>query len=59
MNCEHCGWDTAYQPPRESGCNHVHYPEACETCNDREELTRPNITISKKEYKELLEIAKL
>ncbi len=30
--CDHCGVDTAIQPQRESGCNHVHYPEACEIC---------------------------
>jgi hypothetical protein len=31
--CLHCGVDTAYQPPKESGCNHAHYPEACSVCS--------------------------
>lgn len=31
-NCLHCGVKSDIQPPRESGCNHVHYPEACEVC---------------------------
>ena len=30
--CDHCGWDISIQPPKESGCNHVHYPEACIIC---------------------------
>ena len=30
--CDHCGWDISIQPPKESGCNHVHYPEACRIC---------------------------
>lgn len=34
--CLHCGVDTAYQPSRISGCNHVHYPEACDICSDKE-----------------------
>lgn len=54
MKCQHCGYDTCIQPPKETGCNHVYYPEACEVCDDREELKRENITISKKEYEELL-----
>ena len=33
--CEHCGVDTFTQPPRESGCNHAHYPEACDICTKR------------------------
>lgn len=30
--CLHCEVDCTIQPPKESGCNHVHYPEACEVC---------------------------
>lgn len=33
--CLHCGVDCAYQPPKESGCNHVHYPEACSVCSKK------------------------
>ena len=33
--CLHCGVDTAYQPKRETGCNHVHYPEACTICSNK------------------------
>ena len=51
--CEHCGINQAIQPSKESGCNHVHYPEACEVCNAREELKRPYMTIKKTEYKSL------
>lgn len=34
--CPHCGIDKEIQPSRESGCNHVHYPEFCEICSERE-----------------------
>lgn len=30
--CFHCGVDPRIQPPKESGCNHVHYPEDCDVC---------------------------
>lgn len=33
--CLHCGTHTGYQPERESGCNHAHYPEACEVCSKK------------------------
>ena len=33
--CLHCGTDTAYQPPSDSGCNHVHYPEDCDVCSKK------------------------
>lgn len=33
--CLHCGVGTDYQPPLDSGCNHVHYPEACKHCSDK------------------------
>ena len=58
-SCKHCGVSIWIQPPKESGCNHVHYPEACEVCNDVAEKKRPNITIPKREYEQLLAIAKL
>jgi hypothetical protein len=35
--CLHCGVDTTIQPPKDSGCNHVHYPEECEMCNKKNE----------------------
>lgn len=31
--CKHCKVKTHIQPSFDSGCNHVHYPEACEVCN--------------------------
>ncbi len=31
--CLHCNTDVEYQPKMESGCNHAHYPEACEVCS--------------------------
>lgn len=34
--CLHCNVDTAYQPSRESGCNHAHYPEACKICTNKQ-----------------------
>ena len=37
MNCEHCGWNTSIQPPKSTGCNHVHYPEACDVCNKKKQ----------------------
>lgn len=30
--CNHCGISVDIQPSRESGCNHVHYPESCDIC---------------------------
>lgn len=33
--CLHCGVDVRIQPPKESGCNHAHYPEACRECSDK------------------------
>lgn len=33
--CLHCGVDCNYQPQKESGCNHVHYPEACQECSKK------------------------
>ena len=57
QSCEHCGYPTFIQPPKKARCNHVHYPEACDVCNDKAEMQRPNITISKDEYEQLLSIA--
>ena len=34
-NCLQCGTDKDIQPSKESGCNHVHYPEFCEVCCDK------------------------
>jgi hypothetical protein len=31
----HCDTDIRYQPKRETGCNHVHYPEACQFCSEK------------------------
>jgi hypothetical protein len=33
--CDHCGFNTSIQPPREEGCNHVYYPEACKVCSEK------------------------
>jgi hypothetical protein len=33
--CDHCGVNIFIQPPKESGCNHVHYPEACDVCTKK------------------------
>ena len=33
--CLHCGIDCQYQPTKESGCNHAHYPEACKICSEK------------------------
>lgn len=33
--CLHCGIDIQYQPPKSSGCNHAHYPEACDICSKK------------------------
>ncbi len=33
--CLHCGVSVHYQPPKDSGCNHVHYPEACPVCSEK------------------------
>lgn len=30
--CLHCGVDIDIQPPLDSGCNHVYYPENCDVC---------------------------
>lgn len=30
--CFHCGVSIKVQPPRETGCNHVHFPEDCQKC---------------------------
>lgn len=30
--CLHCGWATAVQPPKATGCNHVQFPDDCKTC---------------------------
>lgn len=31
--CNHCGYDIRIQPPKNTGCNHVYYPEHCITCS--------------------------
>lgn len=33
--CLHCDIDIEYQPAREAGCSHVHYPEACDVCSEK------------------------
>lgn len=41
QKCLHCGVDPSYQPSKEimekTGCQHVHYPEACTVCNRKSE----------------------
>lgn len=32
--CNHCGVSIYYQPPKETECNHVYYPEACQHCSE-------------------------
>jgi hypothetical protein len=31
--CKHCGYDIGIQPRKETGCDHVHYPENCDICS--------------------------
>lgn len=38
--CNHCNVSIHIQPPRESGCNHAHYPEACERCARQARYTK-------------------
>lgn len=33
--CLHCDYDCSYQPSKLTGCNHVHYPEACSVCSKK------------------------
>ena len=42
MICTHCDTDIRYQPKKETGCNHVHWPEACKQCSALT-LTSPQV----------------
>lgn len=33
--CLHCSISTQIQPPKETGCNHIHYPEYCTVCEKK------------------------
>ena len=38
--CLHCGMDCEYQPPKEKGSNHAHFPEACNVCSKKAKTSK-------------------
>lgn len=48
--CRHCNIDANIQPPKESECTHVHYPEDCEVCSWRSLGTRGHARMITEQY---------
>lgn len=33
--CKHCGYDISVEPPRDTNCSHIYYPESCAVCKPK------------------------